>query len=112
MNQKSCVSYLNIIMLVGLVLVCSILVIALMSGSNIFPTAPKMPLREQLSGGGSLWLIFLSVVIILGFVLVYAINFFIPPKDSSWSFLTIAGILVLPFALLCFAVLVILRIIT
>src|SRR5690349_14892737 len=108
MNGKSCLSYVNIVTLVGLVLVCSILVIALLSGSNIFPTAPKMPLREQLTGAGSLWLVLLSLIIVSGFLLVIAINYFIPSRRSSWSFLTIAAFLVLPFALLCLIVLVVL----
>ena len=110
MDKKSGVSYINLIVLVGLVLVCSILVIALVSGSNVFPRAPQMPLREQLRGAGSLLLIPLSIVIVLGFFLVAGINVFIRPRDASWSFLVIAGFLVLPFALICLVVLVILKI--
>ncbi len=101
MNQKSCLSYVNIITVVGLVLLCSILVITLMSGSNLFPTIPEIPLREHLTGVGSIWLVVLSIVIVIGFFLVVAINYFITPRDSSWSLLTIAALLVLPFAILC-----------
>src|SRR5690349_22652761 len=96
MDKKSGVSYLNLMVLVGLVAVCSILVTALLSGSNVFPRAPQMQLGEQLTGSGALLLIPLSIVILFGFFLVAGVNAFLPPKDGSWSFLVIAGVLVLP----------------